>query len=447
MTSSGTASVAPRAGAGTLALLGGQALGAPSAPQFPAFTETARRRVDELLAKGRTVGLSKLDPVIAEAEAALAAYHGVGHCLGTSTGHAALHACLIGLEITGGDEVITTPYTWGASIAPILHNCAVPVFADVHPDTGLLDPETIESRITSRTRAILAVHLYGQPADVTRIREIADKHGLALIEDGSQAHGVKHRGVRIGSFGDVAGFSCMGGKLLATTEAGYMLSRAAEPYWKATLTTQHMGGTRDDPGRADEPGFPDEYRPFLDSLISSYRLSTINAVLLVEQLRKLDDELEGRRANAARLRAGLAGVRSVALPEYDARDSPGYYALTLNFDADHAGVSRATYLDALHAEGLQPYVYVPAPIPAWRRLQPRSGAPRTVWDAMLAERTPPIGEADVPNCELKVARSIELDWHWYRPDPEAIDRIAAIFQKVEEQLPALRQHERSRASG
>src|ERR1700733_7881781 len=203
-----------------LALLGGQPVGDPGRPHYPRFSERARARVDQLLQTGPMVGLSKEHPQVGEAEATIARWHGVEHCLTTASGHGALHAALIGLEITAGAEVVTTPYTWGASVSPILHNGAVPVFADVDPERGLLDSASVEAAIGPRTEAILVTHIYGQPADMTALRAVADRHGLALIEDGSQAHGARHRGTRVGAFGDAAGFSCMGGKLLATTEAG-----------------------------------------------------------------------------------------------------------------------------------------------------------------------------------------------------------------------------------
>ncbi|MBL7200418.1 MAG: DegT/DnrJ/EryC1/StrS family aminotransferase [Anaerolineae bacterium] len=171
--------------ASKLALLGGTPIGPVSYGQYPRFSQAAMDRVAELLQRGSTVGLNKHHPEIAEAERAIAEWQGVPHCLGTSSGHAALHSALIGLEISSGDEVITTPYTWGASVSCILHNNAVPVFADVDPETGLLDPASVASRISPRTRAILVVHIYGQPANLTALRQIADQHGLALVEDGS----------------------------------------------------------------------------------------------------------------------------------------------------------------------------------------------------------------------------------------------------------------------
>jgi perosamine synthetase len=427
-----------------LALLGGEPCDIPASPQYPVFTELARKRVDEVLATGNSCGFSKIHPLIAEAENAVAAWQGTDYCLGTSSGHAALHACLIGLEITGGDEIVCTPYTWGASIASILHNNAVPVFADVDPETGLLDPASIEACITPRTRAIQAVHIYGQPANMTAIRAIADKHGLAVIEDGSQAHGARHAGRRVGSFGDAAGFSCNGVKLLATTESGYMVTNHDSVYRKAQLCTQHMGGNRRDIGRAGEEGFPSDLEPFLDSLVSTYRLTPLNAVLMTEQLKKVDEENAGRQANAQTLREELAGVKSVRMPDYPDGDEAVFYVVTLTFNPDHAGVSRDTYVAALVAEGLSASVYVREPIYRWKRLQRNSGAPRTMWDAMLAEREEAYGDIERPGVEFKSAYTFQLDFQTrYIEDPDAMKKIAAAFHKVEEQLPELQAYERA----
>lgn len=433
-------SAEPSTAARTLALLGGEPIGAPPKPQFPRFTERARRRVDELLQTGPMVGLSKEHPQVGEAEATIAAWHGVERCLTTASGHGALHAALIGLEVTEGAEVVTTPYTWGASTSPILHNDAVPVFADVDPVTGLLDPASAEDAITERTEAILVTHVYGQPADMTALRELADRRGLALIEDGSQAHGARHRGTRVGAFGDAAGFSCMGGKLLATTEAGYLVTNREDVYWKGIISCQHAGGT-EHPGRATEPGFPSDLRPFIDSLNYTYRLGVLNAVLLVEQLAKLDDENAARVRNRDRLVELLADVPSVSAPAYPDGD-PVYHMVSLNFEPEHAGISKRTWLDALKAEGLNVFAYVETPLHRLDRLQPDSRAPKTMWRDRLRRAHVNYAALELPGCDHKVARSFEMTWNWIDDDEAAMRRIADCFVKVEEQLDALREHER-----
>ena len=420
-----------------LALLGGSPVGDVSSGQHPRFSQEAVDRVAELLQRGATVGLNKNFPEIAEVEGAIAEWQGVRYCLGTSSGHAALHSALIGLEISSGDEVITTPYTWGASISCILHNNAIPVFADVDPETGLLDPASIESRITPRTAAILVVHIYGQPANMTAIREIADRHGLVVIEDGSQAHGAIHQGGKVGQFGDAAGFSCMGGKLLATSEAGYMVTPHEQVYWKAAMAGQHMG-------RAPEGAFPDELRPYVDSLVYTYRINPLNAVLLTEQLKKLDDENEARRVNVSMFRAAMEGVRGVSFPNYPEGDIPTYHMLTMNYDKDVTGVTKSTYVSALLAEGVSIGSYVPSPIPEWRRLQWKDyTGPKVMWTETLRQSGIDYSLAEVPNCEVKLARSLEMGWNYVDVDEDKMNRMASAFEKVEANLDALREWEAS----
>ena len=425
----------------TMALLGGEAAGPFPPDPHPNFLPETIERVAELMRSGRTVGLNKTIPEIGEAEAAIAQWQGVEHCLLASSGHAALQDCLMGLEVSWGDEVITTPFTWGASISCILHNNAVPVFVDVCPDTGLLAPASIEAAITPRTRAVLAVHIFGQPANMTAIREIADRRGLVVIEDGSQSHGAIHAGRKVGAFGDAAGFSCMGGKLLASAEGGYMVTPHEDVYWKAALCGQHMG-------RSLEPNFPREkYGQYVDSLIYTYRLSPLVAVMLVEQVKKLDAENDGRRRNVAMFREKMQGVGLVDFPEYPPGDDPVYHMLTMNFNAEHAGIKKATFFAAMIAEGVSCTQYVPSPIPTWTRLNWQTyDGPKVMWTESLRQAGVDYGAVEVPNCVAKIERSVEMGWNHVVPDDEKMSRLAGVFQKVEENLAALRDWEHAQAS-
>ncbi len=424
-----------------LALLGGSPARRAIKPKFPIFTDRARARVDRLLHEGPIVGLSKEHSLIREAEETIAAWHDVDLCLCVSTGHAALHATMIGLEIADGDEVITSPYSWGATTSAILVNNAIPVFADVDPVTGLLDPGMIAEQITARTRAIMVPHIYGQPANMTSICEIAEEHGIFVVEDGSQAHGARHRGQRVGGFGHAAGFSCMGGKPLGTTEAGYMLAARPEIYWKAAISCQHPGGS-EAPGRSSELGFPSELAPYIDSLLYTYRPSTVNAILLVEQLVKLDAENEARRANLADLLDKLSGVRSISVPSYREGDEPALHMVTLNFDVEAAGVSRDTYLTALRAEGVPAFVYIQTPLHRAPRLSPRTTGPRVMWTENLRRHGVDYTDLVLPNVDRKIAASIELNWNYIDADPAAMSSLADAFIKLEENLDELRTYER-----
>jgi len=420
-----------------LALLGGRPVRTPATPRYPVFSERARARVDELLERGHSVGLSKLDPAIAEAETAIAEWHGVAHCLATASGHGALHSALIGLELTSGDEVLTSPYSWGASVSCILHNNAIPMFADVDPATGLLDPADLATRITPRTRAILVPHIFGQPADMTAIMALARARGLAVIEDGSQAHGARHAGRRVGGFGDAAGFSCMGGKLLATTEAGYMVTNAADVYFKATLGGQHAG-MASAPGRTSEPGFPPELLPHSDSLIHTYRVSTVNAVLLVEQLAKLEGENDARRANLARLREQLDGVASVRFPDYPEDDLLAPHIVTMSYVPEHAGVPKERYVAALRAEGAPAFSYVHTPLHRLPRLQPDTTAPRVMWTENLRRHGVDYRALELSGVAARIEHAIELGWNHIEDDPATMAALADAFVKVEERLDDLR---------
>lgn len=427
--------------ASKLALLGGEPLGVPPQDPHPAFRPETYDRVVELMQRGRTVGLNKTVPEIAQAEAAIAQWQGVPYCMLTSSGHSALHSAIIGLEVSWGDEVITTPFTWGASVSCILHNNAVPVFVDVCPDTGLLDPAKIEAAITPRTKAILAVHIFGQAANMTAICEIARRHKLAVIEDGSQGHGAIHAGRKVGTFADAAGFSCMGGKLLATAEGGYLVTPHADVYWKAALCGQHMG-------RSPEPDFPrDRFGAYVDSLVYTYRLSPLVAVMMTDQLKKLDAENQGRRDSVALFRRAMQDVRIVQFPQYAPGDEPVYHMLTMNYDAEFAGVRKATFFEAMRAEGVNCFQYIPSPIPTWPRLHWQTyDGPKVMWTEPLRQSGIDYREVKVPNCEAKIARSVEMSWNYVEPDESKMKQLASVFAKVEENLPALRDWERAQGT-
>ena len=413
-----------------LALLGGEPRITAKQGPYPRFSDSAIRRVENLLRVGTTTGFNKSCPEIEEAEREIARWQGAEYCLGTSSGHGALQSALAGLEITSGDEVITTPYTWGASLSCILHNNAIPVFADVDSDSGLLDPDSIEERVTPRTKAILVVHLFGQPADMTRIGAIAERHGLSVIEDGSQAHGAIHAGRKVGVYGDAAGFSCMGGKLLASSEAGYMVTDDERIYWKAAMAGQHMG-------RSSDQGFPPEYLPYADSLVYTYRLNPITAVLLTEQLSKIDDELEARRKNANRFYSGIGRLELVRAPEYAEGDKPSFHILTLNYPYKRAPISKESYFAALKAEGVSIFSYVPSAIPTWPRLQRDYSGPRVMWTEMIERNGIDYSGTEIPGCEERLAQGAEMSWNYLDYDAEAMDDLAAAFAKVEQNISEL----------
>jgi dTDP-4-amino-4,6-dideoxygalactose transaminase len=429
-----------------LALLGGTPVRTPETRQYPVWSEDAKRHVARLLDEGVALGLSKHSPEIEQIEAALEEFFGVPRALGTSTGNGALHAALIGLELTAGDEVMTSPYTYGVTISCILHNNCIPTFADVVEGTGLMDPASVRERITERTRALLVPHIFGNPADMTALMEIAREHDLKVIEDGSQAHGAKHRGRRIGAFGDAGGFSANGVKPIAATEAGFLLTQHEDVYWKAVVSTQHAG-MGEYPGRSTEPTFPEELRSAIDSLVYTFRLTPLNAALMLDRLRRVDVDNDVRRRHLELLREGLAELGGVSVPEllFEGDESSNHQAI-VRFDAEAAGVSKQTYMEAVNAEGLYCYVYLPRPVNRAPRLSPDWSGTRVMWTENLKRANYDATKVELPVVERQITNHFNLIWNYIDYDPAFIGEMIDVFAKVDENLEALRAYERERQS-
>ena len=182
-----------------------------------------------------------LGPEVAKFEEAFARYHSASHAVATSTGTSALHLSLLAAGIGPGDEVITVPFTFVATVAAIRYTGATPVFVDIHPASMTMDPAAVEAAITPRTKAIVPVHLYGQPADMDPICEIAARHGLAVIEDACQAHGAEYMGRRVGSIGDAAAFSFYPGKNLGAAGEGGAVTTNNAAYARAIKMMRDWG--------------------------------------------------------------------------------------------------------------------------------------------------------------------------------------------------------------
>ncbi|GAA3924532.1 DegT/DnrJ/EryC1/StrS family aminotransferase [Actinomadura viridis] len=419
-----------------LAILGGPSAFSRRQPRYPEFSPEALRRLCAVLADGPTQGLSKGHPIVAEFEGRLAELHQVSHCLAAASGHGALQSALIGLEITEGDEVITSPYSWGASVSCILHNGAMPVFCDVLPDTGLIDPAALEGALTSRARAIMVPHLYGQPADMTAIMKFAEAHDLRVVEDGSQAHGARHAGRPVGSFGHASGFSINGVKPLASAEGGYLVTRLEEVYWKATISCQHAG-RGELIGRASEPGFPDELRGHIDSLVYTYRPNVPSLVLALDRLPHLNEENDARRANAGLLRRLLEDSELFSFPRYADEDHPVFHMVTLNVRRLLPEVGRDEVLRALQAEGVPAVAYVERGLHQSPRMSPDWSGPKVMWTGTIRRSGQDPTRLPLPGCEEKVATSIEIPWNYVHRDDDLIAEMAGAFRKVEANLAAL----------
>jgi dTDP-4-amino-4,6-dideoxygalactose transaminase len=233
-------------------------------------------------------------PKVRELEAAFARLCGTAHAVATNTGTAALHVALLALGIGRDDEVITTPLSCIASANPILFQGARPVFADVDRETYNLDPADVEKRVTPRTKAILPVHLFGHPADMEALGELARRRGLTIIEDASQATGALYKGRRVGGFGHVGCFSLYANKIVTSAEGG-MLVTADAALAERMAAIRNFGQL---PGQHFQHAF----------LGGNSKMSDLHAAIGCVQLGKLDRYIERRRQNVAELNAALAGL-------------------------------------------------------------------------------------------------------------------------------------------
>lgn len=249
-------------------------------------------------------------PKIAEFEKMVADYVGAKYAVAISNGTSALHAACFAAGIRPGDEVITTPLTFAASSNCVLYCGGTPVFADVDPKTYNIDPEDIRRKITAKTKAIVAVHLAGQPCDMDEIHKIAKEHDLLVIEDGAHALGSVYKGKKVGTLSDMTTFSFHPVKPITTGEGGMIVTDNEEFYKKMMLFRSH-GITRDENlmTRNDGPWFYQQ----LD-LGYNYRITDIQCALGCSQMKKLDRFLARRKEIVARYNEAFADCENIVTP-------------------------------------------------------------------------------------------------------------------------------------
>ena len=356
-------------------------------------------------------------------EAEFASMLGVRHAVACSSGTAALHLAVAAVDPAPGDEIITTPITDFGTVIPILAQNAVPVFADVDPVTGLIDPDSVESLISDRTRAIIAVHLMGAAAPVDVLREIADRHGIILIEDCAQAYLTELPDGRLaGTVGQVGCFSLQQYKHITCGDGGLAVTN--DPDLARTMRLFADKGWPRDTGQ----------RTHL-SLGFNYRMTELQAAVARAQLTKLPDVVAARRRTAQRFADALRDLPGIAVPDHLERHAVWLFPIVL--DVAEAGGDNAAYAAKLAAEGVpasagylsQPvYLY---PVLAERRLYGGSGFPFTSPPARREFRYEP---GLCPNAERLIgSRWLVIEWNERYSDADVAE-LAAAFTRVHEAL-------------
>jgi dTDP-4-amino-4,6-dideoxygalactose transaminase len=305
-------------------------------------------------------------------EREFADFCGTRHCVALSTGTAALHLGLLALGVQADDEVITTPNTFLATAEAITYCGAAPIFVDIDPATGNLDPKLIERAITQRTRAILPVHLYGRPADMDPIREIAARRNLRVLEDAAQAHGARYRGRRAGALADAGVFSFYPTKNLGAYGEGGALTTDDDRIAKFARAARNHGQTA---------RYEHEFVGY------NYRMQGFQGAVLRIKLRHLYTWTERRQQIAREYRRLLAGAR-LEMPVDDPRDECVYHQFVIYVSNRNAVIAH------LSADEIETVVHYPRPI----HLQP----------AYSSAGCPP---GTFPNAEFACERVLSLPLH------------------------------------
>ena len=276
---------------------------------------------------------------VAEFETAFAEYAGVENCIAMNSGTAALHAAMLAHGIGKGDEVITTSFSFIATANSIMYTGARPVFVDIEPDTFNIDTDLIEDSITKNTKALMPVHLYGHPAEMRRIMEIAEEHDLVVIEDACQAHGANYHGKKVGSFGTGA-FSFYPTKNMTTGEGGMITTNDEEVARKARMIRAHGSQQR-----------------YLHEMMGyNLRMTDIAAAIGLVQLSKVDGYNSARRNNASMLSEGLKGISGVTVPTIRDGCEHMFHQYTLRVE------NRDDLVKKLTQTGIGTGIYYPTPI-------------------------------------------------------------------------------------
>ena len=328
-------------------------------------------------------GMLAQGEVVEEFEDKFAAYIGTDYAIATNSGTSALHTALASVGINSGDEVITTAFSFFATASCVLMQNATPVFVDINPKTYNIDPSKIEAKLSERTRAIIPVHLYGQPCEMSEILKIAKEHNLVVIEDAAQAHGAEYKATKVGSIGDIGVFSFYSTKNIITGEGGMITTNNEEIAERARMIRNH-GQTK---------------RYFHDCLGYNYRMTNIAAAIGLVQLKKID-MLNLKRMSNARYYSEQFNLKK---PYVSQNVKHVFHQYTIRLK------DREKFIAHLERHGVGYGIYYPVPLPS----QPLFNSEGAFPEAELASKevvsipvNPSLKRADVEKV-VKVVNSYE----------------------------------------
>jgi len=300
--------------------------------------EIGEEELNNVIEAVRSGWVSSKGKFIEEFENLFARYVGVKYGVATSNGTAALHLALAALGVKPHDEVIVPDLTFAATINAVLYVGAKPIIVDIDPKYWCLSPSNIRGAITSRTKAIIPVHLYGHPCDMDAIMEIAERYGLYVIEDAAEAHGAEYKGRKVGSFGHVACFSFYGNKIITTGEGGMCLTNDEELAEKMKILRDH--------------GMDPKKRYWHNVIGFNYRMTNLQAALGVAQLSKIERFIEKKRKIARLYEEELSSIEGITLHPEMSWAKCVYWLYSILVDRK-LGISRDKLAEKLESYGIE----------------------------------------------------------------------------------------------
>ena len=423
-----------------LALLGGVPLRGEPFPQYQTIGSEERNAAIEVLDSGVLSQFIGRDhpyfgggPRIKQLQGAWAEMFGSKHAIAVNSATSGLYAAIGALDLEVGDEVLVSPYTMIASATCALVYNTIPVFVDIDPETYCMDPDDIERQITNRTKAIVVVHLFGCPAPMGRIMEIARKHGLKVIEDCAQSPLATIDGRETGTFGDIGIFSLNCHKTIQCGEGGICITDDDELALRLQLIRNHGEACVENMG----------YEKISNILGQNYRMGEIEAAIANEQLKKLPELTRGRQERAAYLSDKLASLDGIETPTTPEGSSHVYYLYVMRLLEEKVGITRDLFCKAVNAEGVQIFPGYVQPM-YWEPLYQKRiafGSKGFPWNSPYVDRdvTYPKGLCSV--CE-GVNENLFFTTLMYPPmTRDDLDDVVGAFAKVLSHAEDLRDHE------
>ena len=301
--------------------------------------------VAEVLRSGYVTDKSGAGPKVREFEEKFASFVGAKHAVAVNSGTAGLHASLLAIDLKHGDEVLLPSFTFLATAEAVVLAGGVPKFIDISLETYTIDPDEIRRNISEKTKAIIPVHLYGLPCEMDAIMEIAEDHGLYVIEDAAQAHGAEYKGKRIGGIGHLTVFSFYATKNMTTGEGGMITTNDDELAEKLRMIRTH--------------GEIEPYKPIM--LGHNYHMPEILAAIGIVQLKRLPEFIDKRSKNAAHMSSLLKEVDQLILPEVPKHMKHAWYLYTVRLQ-DNVAEKRGKLLKFLNENGIGAAAYYSTPV-------------------------------------------------------------------------------------